>query len=705
MTIHATKTAWVLETQSTAYAFGLNAAGVLVNRYWGARLPRITDYPPAPDAADWAAFTAFTALLPEEFPTDAGPKFIEPCLKVAFSDGVRDTVLVFDSHEVAGDELRIVLRDQHYPLRVTLHYRAHEHADLIERWATIQNHGEAPVTLERVFSAQWHVPPHEAYRLSHLHGRWLDETHLTRDPLTAGVKVLESRRLTTSHHHNPWFALDRLEAPASESVGDVWFGVLAWSGNWKITAEVTSFGGTRVGVGLNDWDFALRLDANGSYRTPSSIAGYSAQGFGQASRNLHDFVRDAVVPHPNVPRKVLYNSWEATYFDVDEASQVKLAEVAAEMGVELFVLDDGWFHGRKNDHAGLGDWWPDEQKFPNGLTPLIDRVKTLGMEFGLWLEPEMVNPDSDLYRAHPDWVIHFPTRERTQMRNQLILNVARTDVQDHLIGLLDRLLSDHDIRFIKWDMNRNVSEPGWPEAITRGQEARELWVRYVEGLYRIWGTLRERHPHVIWQSCSGGGGRADLGILRLTDQVWISDNTEAASRLRIQEGFSNVFPASVMECWATDTGADRHSLEFRMHVAMTGVLGVGGDLLEWSRDDRMEAKRLIAQYKEVRHIVQFGDAYRLRSAFDSPFSSVQYVSKDQSESVVFGFRTHFAPPMVLPNVRLQGLDPNALYEVEGEGARSGAAWMNAGLNLELNDMYVAVQDFHSVMRRIRRVGG
>ncbi len=516
--------------------------------------------------------------------------------------------------DVAQNELTLYLRDAYYPLLVMLHYRVHPDYDLIERWVTLHNEGDTPITIERVLSAQWHLPTGENYRLSHVNGRWLKETSLQRELLKQGIKVLESRRLTTSHHHNPWFALDR--GNADEDHGDVWFGVLAWSGNWRLSVEVTEFASTRVNIGLNDWDFAWHLAAKQSFTTPSSYAGYTAEGFGSASRRLHDFIRDTVVPHPHVPRKVLYNSWEATQFDVSEQSQLELARYAAEMGIELFVMDDGWFHGRTFDTAGLGDWWPDEQKFPHGLTPLIQGVNALGMDFGLWIEPEMVNPDSDLYRAHPDWVIHFPTRARTEARNQLILNFARTDVQDYLIEMIDRLLSENAITFIKWDMNRNVSEPGWSDA---EGEAREIWVRYVQGLYRVWHTVRTRHPAVIWQSCSGGGGRADLGILREADQIWVSDNTEATARLIIQEGFSHIFPSSTMEAWVTDVSRRLISLEFRFHVSMCGVLGIGGHLLHWSEQERVEAKRLIAQYKEIRSIIQFGDLYRLRSPQQHPF--------------------------------------------------------------------------------------
>lgn len=694
MPIHATEGGWVIETSSTGYALGLNPAGLLVHRYWGRRLPDPADYPAAAQPRPWG-FNSPAQLVREEYPGYEDVKFIDPCLKLSFADGVRDVALRFVQAETlvgAAPELRIHLRDSVYPLGVTLHYRAHEAYDLIERWVTATNYGDTPIMLERIWSAQWHLPAGDGYYLTHLTGRHEDEYHLHHEPLVHGVKSLESRRLTTSHHHSPWFAVDR--GSADEDGGEVWFGTLAWSGNWRIAAEVTDFLSTRINIGLNDWDFAWRLGAGEAFTTPPSYAGYTSAGFGAASRHLHSFVRDTLLPHGYRIHKVLYNSWEATLFDVDMASQSALAELAAEMGVELFVMDDGWFHGRNSDRAGLGDWWPDARKFPNGLAPLIARVNALGMDFGLWIEPEMVNPDSELYRGHPDWVIHFPTRPRSESRNQLILNIARADVQEYLIEQLDRLLAEHNIAFIKWDMNRNVSEPGWPGA---PGDQRELWVRYVEGLYNIWGTLRARHPHVIWQSCSGGGGRADLGILRLADQIWVSDNTEPTARLAIQAGFSQLFPANTMEAWVTDMGAAHLPLEFRFHVSMCGVLGIGGHLSHWSAARRAEAARLIAQYKGIREVVQLGDQYRLRSPQQHAFSAVQYVSHDRSEGLLFAFRTHLPPPAQLPPLYLRGLDPQARYQVEGfAGARSGSAWMHAGLQLEL-------LDFQSTLRRITRV--
>jgi len=707
MPIHASPNAWVLETHSTAYALGINASGALVHRYWGPRLPYPADYPPARDFGEWSSFYGRSEINLEEYPAYGGASYREPCFKATFADRVRDTVLEFRSSEVQGDELQIVLEDAFYPLGVTLHYRALEAFDLLERWVTVHNFGPDPIRLERIFSAQWHLSILEDYRLSHLGGRWLEEFQLVQEPLTHGVKVLESRRITSGHQNYPWFALDRADAPALEERGELWFGVLEWSGNWKATFERTEFGSTRVGIGLNDWDFALLLGEGESFVAPKSVAGYSSTGFGGASRALHRRVRSSL-PHGDAPHKVLYNSWEATGFEVNEAGQMELAEIAASLGVELFVMDDGWFHGRNSDAAGLGDWWPDERKFPHGLEPLISRVNAHGMDFGLWLEPEMVSIESDLYRAHPDWAIHFPTRARTEMRNQLILNLAKLEVQDHLIARIDGLLSSLNIKFIKWDMNRNASEPGWDGA----QEPRALWVRYVEGVYRVWDTLRQRHPNVTFQSCSGGGGRADLAMLTRADQVWPSDNTEPTTRLEIQHGASYVLPACALEAWVTDMESERMPpfgrgesalrrgkmpLEFRFHASMCGVLGIGANLLHWDESEREQARALIEQYKAIQPIVQNGELFRLKSPIKGAFSALEYLSPDRTEGVLFAFRTHLSEPVVLPPLRLAGLEREALYQMDGlEGPLSGTALMNVGISLEL-------KDFSSVLWRFYRV--
>jgi alpha-galactosidase len=675
---------WILETENSAYTFGFNKSGMLVNSHWGKRLAKSKDYPEPADSEGWASFNGASQILQEEYPVYGGMCYQEPNLKITFSDHVRDIVLAFDSADCSQDEVTIKMRDVYYPLKVELHYRAHFKYDLIERWAVVNNVGSEPFTLERIFSAQWHFPVKQSYFLSHLTGRWNDEFHLIREPLNAGVKILESRRLTSSHHHNPWFAVDA--GDATETQGNVWAGMLAWSGNWKLTAEVTNFETTRLGMGINDWDFAWKLSGGESFATPSSFGCFSDGGFGGASRKIHDFIRDQVIPHGPVPLKVMYNSWEATLFDVNEVSQSKLAEIAASIGVELFVMDDGWFKGRKNDSAGLGDWWADPVKFPNGLQPLINHVNQLGMDFGLWLEPEMVNPDSDLYRSHPDWIIHFPTRQPTLARNQYILNLAKQEVQEYLIEKLDALLEENRISFIKWDMNRNVSEPGWTEA---PGDPREIWVRYVQGLYRVWGEMRRKHPDIIWQSCSGGGGRADLGILHYADQIWVSDNTGAEARLQIQHGFSQAFPANTMEAWVTDADRGRIPLAFRFHVSMCGSLGIGGNLLNWSEAELSEASYWIKRYKDLRDIIQLGDQYRLDQ------NVIQYMSKDGQKGVLLAFCANTAS--IELKIKLQGLDPQKTYLMEGiPGVHSGSTLMS-------KDMEISLFTFESTMREIHQV--
>ena len=470
-----------------------------------------------------------------------------------------------------------------------------------------------------------------------------------------GERVMESRRGSTGHQANPWFALEG--EGASEDHGDVWFGALAWSGSWRITVEQDQLDAIRVTGGFNPFDFGYVLHPGESLETPVFYGGYSAHGLGGASRLLHHFELRHILPlqasggpdtaappatPPTTPkvRPVVYNSWEATTFNVTAAGQMALAEKAAALGIDRFVMDDGWFGQRKSDNAGLGDWYPNKQKFPDGLKPLIDKVHSLGMDFGLWVEPEMVNPDSDLYRAHPDWVLNFPDRPRLEQRQQLVLNLARPDVKAYILGFLDKLLNENDIAFLKWDYNRNWSEPGWDQLPPT--EQKRVYVEYPRNLYWILAELRRRHPKIEIEDCSGGGGRVDLGILKYADEVWISDNTDPFDRLAMQDGFSYAYTPQVMMAWVT---ASPHwlnkrttSLEYRLLSSMQGSLGIGDDIGKWTPEETATAKRLIAAYKQVQPTIVQGDLYRLISPRNgSEFSATQTVSADKSQSVVFTF--------------------------------------------------------------------
>jgi alpha-galactosidase len=425
-------------------------------------------------------------------------------------------------------------------------------------------------------------------------------------------------------------------------------------------------------------------------------------GLGGASRLLHKFELKHILPRTTAtagaaaprPRPVIYNSWEATEMNVTEAGQEDLAEKAAALGIDRFVMDDGWFGQRKTDHAGLGDWYVNQEKFPHGLKPLIDKVHALGMDFGLWVEPEMVNPDSDLYRKHPDWVLNFPGRPRNEQRTQLVLNLARTDVHDYVLGFLDKLLTENDIAFLKWDYNRNWSEPGWDQL--PAAEQKKVYVEFTRNLYAILSELRKRHPNVEIESCSGGGGRVDLGILRYVDEVWPSDNTDPFDRLTLQDGFTYAYTPQIMMAWVTDSphwfNKRSTSLSYRMLSSMQGSLGIGANIGKWSDEDAATAKRLIAAYHQVQPTIVQGDLYRLISPRnDSEFSATQTVKPDKSQSVVFAFVHSTQKGRGFPILKLKGLDAAAEYAlsaIEGKAragspaVASGAWWMNHGLEMD-----------------------
>ena len=691
------KKLFVIDAGAVTYVAGINERGELQHVYSGKRLTRDDDLVPVRSEREWASFDLSTATTPQEYPGWGAGLFPEPCLKITMQDGNRDLVLHYARHEIRGNTLIVELKDIANDVFADLQYVAYPETGVIQRSSTIRNGTKQPLVVESAQSAVWNVPGGGRYHLSYLTGRWAGETQLNREPVDVGAKVLDSRRGSTSHQVNPWFAID---ADATEENGRVWFGALGWSGSWRITVEETPMHEVRITGGYNPFDFGYRLEPGQSLDTPAFYAGFTDGGFGEASRILHRFEREQILPERsrNHPRPVLYNSWEATTFNVDEAGQKALAEKAARIGVERFVMDDGWFGARDNDRAGLGDWVVNRRKFPNGLGPLIAEVKRLGMDFGLWVEPEMVNPDSDLYRAHPDWVMNFPGRPRTQARNQLVLNLARTDVKEHIFTVLDRLLKENDIAFLKWDMNRNWTEPGWPEAGPENEK--KIWVEYTRNLYEIMDRLRAAHPRLEIESCSGGGGRVDLGMLRRVEQVWTSDNTEALDRLSIQDGFTHAYAPKVMMAWVTDVpNFNKRStpLKYRFLVAMNGSLGIGANLNHWSADDFALATQMIAQYKSVRNTVQEGRLYRLLSPRTNDTSANQYVSSDGRQAVLFVFRHSQQLGEKAPTIYLRGLDPNAVYRVkriddlllEKQDALSGAYLMNHGLDFRLEGDYAA----------------
>jgi alpha-galactosidase len=617
--------------------------------------------------------------------------FIEqtPAVEVVFADGTRDCDLQYVKSEIFERGglpcLRVDMKDSVYGLMVSEFIRVVPESDILEKWLVLRNDGNDIIRIENAQSGSIWLEANE-YELVHFSGKWAHEFMLEKTVLSPGVKTLQCRDLMG--WASPWFAVRPL-GKTTELHGPVWFGEVAYSGNWRIDFEKTADGNVQIVGGINFWDTAVELQPKREFTTAKMVFGFAPDGMNGASQRLHNYIRTHVLrpkfaakPHP-----VLYNSWFATTFDVNEQHQLELAKIAKEIGVELFVIDDGWFKGRVNDQAGLGDWTVDKNKFPNGLTPLIKKINELGMDFGIWIEPEMTNANSDLYRRHPDWVLRYPKRTAHEHRNQLVLNLAREDVYQYLLASFDKFLGENNIKFIKWDHNRAITEPGWPDAPIGMQ--REVRIRYIENLYRLVDELQSRHPDVMFETCSGGGSRIDLGILSRMDQAWPSDNTCPGDRIMMQYAYLNAYPANTMDCWVTseDWRREKPSLKFRFDVSSSGVLGIGADITKWSAEERKIAAEKIAQYKTIRGIVQLGDVYRLQSPFEGQRAVLEYISPDSSEAVIFLYNIWDTLPQSTPTtrgynfVRLVALDPKATYSLNGDwqGKEDGETLMNIGV--------------------------
>jgi alpha-galactosidase len=700
----ADRRVWLLHTASTSYALALTGQDAPRHVHWGAPLTLAQVLSVVePDRVPANSFDGPDDGL-EELSADGGTRYGPPSLQVRFADGTGAFEWSFLGHEIvegAGEALlRLDFEDRFYPLKVSLSYRVMDGTDVIERWTTVTNSADGNddvVEVTRLDSASWSLPGLPGYRLTGTTGWWGAETQLRRGEIARGETVLTSRRGVTGHHANPSVMIDA--GDAGEEQGEVWSAALAWSGSWRITAARTSSDQVSVTGGFGHDGVRWRLRPGETLETPVFAGLYHANGFGGSSRLWHAYALGRVLPHRDEVRPVLYNSWEATAFDVGEEQQRALAVRAAELGVEMFVMDDGWFGRRTSDRAGLGDWQVNRDRFRDGLKPLVDQVHRLGMKFGLWVEPEMVNPDSDLYREHPDWVLHHPHRRRSELRNQLVLNFARPDVAEWALQWLRELVGEHGIDFLKWDMNRAFSEAGWP---SNTEDPDRLWIGHTRAVYRIMDSLRAEYPGLRIESCCGGGGRVDFGVLARTDQVWTSDNTDAHDRLGIQHGYSQFYPPRAMAAWVTDnpnflTGRTV-PLPFRFHVAMCGVLGIGGDIGEWAVEERAYARGRIQFYKEIRDVVQFGRLYRL-SPPSAELTALSYLSPEGDRAVVFGFRSAGHYGRADAAVRLAGLDPAAEYVDEDTRAtHHGAVLLSRGLCLDL-----PAGDYASAVVRLRRV--
>ncbi|WP_406443673.1 alpha-galactosidase [Streptomyces sp. NBC_00631] len=657
---------WTLRTEHTSYTVRLSPDGPWAELdAWGPL--GVED---GPSALDWSHRTHFIT------PADAAPAEYLPYglrpftgseLVVGDLAAGRGVWWEFDGAKETEGALRLAFVDEVIGLRTVLCYETVPGTDVILRWAEFT--ATAELRLERLDSAAVTVPVTGAARLTYLAGQWSQEFQRTRLDLSRGTFTIGSLQGVAGHAYAPWLAVQDEQAA---------YGVaLEWAGNWHITAEAEPGGTVRIRAGRVPHEGAVRMTPGETLVTPRLACAFSAAGLDGLSRVWHRYERRLAGDRLHRPRKVLYNSWEATGFDVDAAGQLELAKAAADIGAELFVVDDGWFTGRRDDTGGLGDWYPDPQAFGQGFDRFVADVRGLGLDFGLWVEPEAVSPGSRLHTEHPEWVYRVEGRPARLVRNQLLLDLGRTDVQDFVIGTLDRLLGSYGIGYLKWDMNRPPTERGRPG--TPPADRIDLDAEHVAGYLRVLDHLRAAHPGVTVEGCAGGGGRIEHATLARTDVVWPSDNTAPLDRLRIQHGFLHAHAPHVMSSWVTDAPGildpRPRSLAFRFVNAMCGVLGIGADLRAWTPRQRSEAARWIARYKEVRDVVHHGEA-RLLGTPDDTSCGVQFDAGDRTVVAALSTGRLDGAPL-LPGrpdrLRLRGLDPAARYRDTATGASYGGA--------------------------------
>ena len=680
--INSSENIFLLQTRSNSYAFGIDDQGLVRHLYWGKRVDAVEDFE-MPILTEVSTNDPVYEITPEEFPVYGSLRYKEHCLKVTFADGTREVVYEYVSYQINRlencEELTLHLRDKHYALHIELHYKVYEAYDLMERYVVLRNESEETMNIEQLQSAQFHIP-YENLNFSNVHGHWGAEQQRFVQKVNYGKIVIENRRGISSHNHNPYFILDK---DATETTGEVFFGALRRSGNFSGMVEQTPYGETLVQMGLNAHDFCLDLAAGEQFTSPAIICGYSATGFETMSHNLHHFAKDFILRDGFRP--VLYNSWEATGFGVTCAEQKKLAKKAQEIGAELFVVDDGWFGERNGIDNGLGDWYVNEEKFPNGIDELITEVKSLGMLFGIWVEPEMVDPPTKLLAEHPDWIYQFATRESDTSRGQYVLDMTKAEVQDFVYQMLDDLLSGHGIDYIKWDANRPISQTNLHK---------DIWYRHIEAVYDIVKKLKEKHPNVLFEACASGGGRIDYGILGIFDDFWTSDNTDACDRLTIQDTYSYIYPIKAMRAWVTDCPNFLSNrvipMKFRFHSAMMGTLGIGCNILKFTEEEMHLSREMIAQYKEIRPIIQEGDFYRLENPSANDYYLCEY--KKDRQGLLFAFLPQSRIGHRGVTVRPRGLKPKAVYVLHFEDReikKTGAYLMQHGFELRLTGDYAS----------------
>ena len=658
-----------VSTNNTDLVLKVSPKGRLYQVYFGDKLKNAADY----DNLTWNTYAASDGAVStrghEVYAGSGNEDYFEPAVAITHADGNMTTYLYYKGVETkaidGGTETIITLQDNKYPDTVKLHYAAYDKENVIKAWTEISHNEKNPVTLWRYSSTMLYFDASK-YFLTSYHSDWAKEGQPETVQLTAGKKIIDTKLGTrAAMHTEPFFELG-LNEPAKENEGNVVLGTIGWTGNFRFTFEVDNVGGLRVIPAINPYASDYKLRAGETFTTPEFIFTTSSTGVGQASRNLHDWARRYQVNMGMGDRLSLLNNWENTGFDFDQKSLAELMKDAKDLGVDMFLLDDGWFankYPRKDDHAGLGDWDVTHSKLPEGIPGLVRDAKAAGVKFGIWVEPEMVNPKSELFEKHPDWGIQQPNRETYYYRNQLVLDISNPKVQDYVFGVVDRIMTENpDVAYFKWDCNSPITNIYSPyHKANQGN----TYIDHVRGVYNVMSRIKAKYPNLPMMLCSGGGGRMDYEALKYFTEFWCSDDTDPYERLYIQWSLSKFFPAKTMGSHVTNWNK-KTSVKFRTDVCSSCKLGFDIDLKPLKgTDDYTFVQQAVKNWTRLKPVILDGDQYRLVSPYETDHSALNYVSKDKSHAVLFAYNLHprYKEPRLL-KVRMQGLDPQRQYTVE-----------------------------------------
>lgn len=657
-----------VSTDKTDLVLKVSPKGRLYQTYLGDKLKNAADY----DQISWNTYAASDGAVTtrghEVYAGSGNEDYFEPAVAITHADGDMTTYLYYKSSETkninGGTETIVTLQDDKYPVTVKLHYAAYAKENVIKTWTEISHKEKSPITLWRYSSTMLYFNASK-YFLTSYHSDWAKEGQPETVQLTAGKKIIDTKLGSrAAMHTEPFFELG-LNEPAKEHEGNVVLGTIGWTGNFRFTFEVDNVGGLRVIPAINPYASDYKLKAGETFTTPEFIFTTSTSGTSQASRNLHDWARRYQINMGEGDRMTLLNNWENTGFDFNQKSLAELMKDAKDLGVDMFLLDDGWFankYPRKDDHAGLGDWDVTHSKLPDGIPGLVRDAKAAGVKFGIWVEPEMVNPKSELFEKHPDWVIKQNNRETYYYRNQLVLDLSNPKVQDYVFGVVDRIMTENpEVAYFKWDCNSPITNIHSPYL---KNDQGKLYIDHVRGVYNVMSRIKAKYPNLPMMLCSGGGGRMDYEALKYFTEFWCSDDTDPYERLYIQWSLSKFFPAKAMGSHVTNWNK-RTSVKFRTDVCSSCKLGFDIDLkpIKGTADYQF-LQQAVKNWTRLKPVILDGDQYRLVSPYETDHCALNYVSKDKSHAVVFAYNLHPRYKEPSQKVCFEGLNPDRTYKVE-----------------------------------------